>query len=199
MFFSVQSDIINIDRRKEVDNIMGERQKHGFDFEQWVFGNYGVVPSTQYTGAWDGTLDGIPVSIKVAKRGTDVELADIFRQSKVAEDFILIVGFWSSSKDNVTEHYVLHVSAKDWTSHFDDDCLLYYKFMLDKITNDYSDDDLWKDMVKKAKRMWLANTDNLIRPRFKRDHKSQKRVQCAINNKDFFNHFVPTYQSKVLT
>ena len=25
-----------------------------------------------------------------------------------------------------------------------------------------------------------------IRPRFKRDHKSQKRIQCAINNKDFF-------------
>ena len=29
-------------------------------------------------------------------------------------------------------------------------------------------------------------TSNLVRPRFKRDHKSQKRIQCAINNKDFY-------------
>ena len=65
--------------------------------------------------------------------------------------------------------------------------------MLHNITNDREDDEKWKEMIKTQKIRWQKETKNLIRPRFKRDHKSQKRVQCAINNKDFYNYFIPTY------
>ena len=71
--------------------------------------------------------------------------------------------------------------------------LEYFSEMLHNITNDKEDDEKWKEMIKTQKTRWQKETNNLIRPRFKRDHKSQKRVQCAINNKDFYNYFIPTY------
>lgn len=48
-------------------------------------------------------------------------------------------------------------------------------------------------MIKAQKARWQKETNNLIRPRFKRDHKNQKRIQCAINNKDFYKYFIPNY------
>ena len=54
-----------------------ERQGHGFSFEQKVEALFGVNRANRgYTDKWDGTLYGFPVSIKVAKLGTDIEMAD---------------------------------------------------------------------------------------------------------------------------
>ena len=56
------------------------------------------------------------------------------------------------------------------------------------------DDALWKQQITLLRKEWSEKTPNLVRPRFKRDHKKQKRVQCAINNKDFYNYFIKRYQ-----
>ena len=71
-------------------------------------------------------------------------------------------------------------------SHFIED----FQSLLDNITNSHDDDEKWKAMTKQARKNWQNETSNLVRPRFKRDHKTQKRIQCAINNGDFYKYFV---------
>ena len=66
--------------------------------------------------------------------------------------------------------------------------------MLNNITNDKKDDEKWRKMMQEQKARWKNETSNYIRPRFKRDHKTQKRIQCAINYKDFYAYFVPKYR-----
>ena len=66
--------------------------------------------------------------------------------------------------------------------------------MIDNITNKHEDDIKWKEWMKEGKRLWKLKTPNLIRPRFKRDHKTQKRIQCAINYTDFIDYFVKLFE-----
>lgn len=170
-----------------------ERQNHGFVFEKEMIEKYHIIPSKNYTSIWDGTLNNIPVSIKLEQYGSDVELADFHRNALNQEDFYLIVGFWDKEKTNIVETHTLFVSGPQWHKmfpiHFIDD----FSDMLENITNDREDDEKWKQMIKAQKARWQKETNNLVRPRFKRDHKSQKRIQCAINNKDFYKYFIPNY------
>lgn len=138
-------------------------------------------------------LRGFPVSIKVAKLGTDIEMADIRRNAYNTEDFYLIVGFWEGEKTNIVKIETLFVSGNEWHSLFNislvEECLAFLK----TVTNDKSDDEKWKEGRLSLSKRWKETTPNLIRPRFKRDHKTQKRIQCAINYKDFYNYFVTKY------
>ena len=70
-----------------------ERQQHGFKFEQLCREKYNLILSKDYTSRFDGILNGLPVSIKCEKLGSDIELADYFRNSQITEDFYIIVGF----------------------------------------------------------------------------------------------------------
>jgi hypothetical protein len=71
-----------------------------------------------------------------------------------------------------------------------------FKNLLNNITNDKKDDEKWKTQITQLTKEYKILTPNLVRPRFKRDHKKQKRIQCAINNKDFYNYFVVKYEVK---
>lgn len=175
-----------------------ERQGHGFVFEEYVESKYGVNRNdAQYTAKWDGSLNGIPVSIKTAKIGTDVEMADFRRNAENTEDFYLFVGFWEGEKTNIVDEHVLLIRGEEWHELFPTHFVQDFAEMLDNITNSHEDDAKWRDMIAEQKERWQEETQNLIRPRFKRDHKSQKRVQCAINNGDFFNYFVPKYEKEI--
>lgn len=73
-----------------------ERQRHGFDFENFVIKKFNLIKEVKYTAEYDAyTKNNIPVQIKLEKEGSDIELADIFRNYQKSSDFILIVGFWS--------------------------------------------------------------------------------------------------------
>lgn len=173
---------------------MAERQKHGFIFESYVSEKYGVVLNKDcYTSKWDGTLNGYPVSIKTERYGSDIEMADFRRNAINTDSFYLIVGFWKEEKENIVEEYCLFVDGDEWHSLFPEHFIVDFENMLLEITNDKSDDIKWKKMMNEQKKRWISETKNLIRPRFKRDHKTQKRVQCAINYKDFINYFVGKY------
>lgn len=171
-----------------------ERQSHGFKFEEYVVNKYFVKKSTNYTNKWDGELNGYPVSIKCEGYKTDIELADFTRNALNKEDFYLIVGFWDGAKDNIVEEHVLFINGKEWHELFPQHFIEDFKNLLNSVTNDYSDDEKWTRLRKELTKQWKSETNNLIRPRFKRDHKSQKRVQCAINYKDFHNYFIPKYE-----
>lgn len=174
-----------------------ERQAHGFSFEQRVCEKYGVKLNSNYTDKWDGELNNIPVSIKLEKNGSDIEMADIFRNMSISSDFYLIVGFWENDKTNIIKEYVLYIDHKDYEELFNFNMIEKFKNLLNNISNDKSDDVKWKSQITSLRKEWKETTPNLIRPRFKRDHKSQKRIQCAINNKDFYNYFLNKYEVKL--
>lgn len=171
-----------------------EKQLHGFSFEQLAAKQYGILLSNCYTDKWDGKLNDIPISIKTEKLGSDIEMADIFRQMNVEEDFFLLVGFWQKEKTNIVEQYLLKINKDDYTNMFNKNFIPRLRNLLNTITNDKNDDDKWKEQIIQLRKDWKHETPNLIRLRFKRDHKNQKRIQCAINNKDFYNYFIPKYK-----
>ena len=167
---------------------MAERQKHGFMFEQYCAERYNLTLNEDYTARFDAlTEDGVPVSIKCEKFGSDVELADLFRNAENDTDFILIVGFWETEKTNIIDIKSCFINASKWKALFDQNLLLQYRELLASITNERSDDAKWSAAIKELRTKWGKSTGNIIRPRPKRDHKTQKRVQCAINNKDFYS------------
>lgn len=171
-----------------------ERQKAGFVYQEDVINRFNLTPDKNYTGHWDAYAKGVPVSIKLEKRNSDVEMADFFRQATITQDFILIVGFWEKEKSNIVEEKVLFIPTKEWNNFFDTSFIPLFQQLLNNFSNDRKDDEKWKREIKKFKKQWEEKTPNLIRPRFKRDHKKQKRIQCAINNKDFFSYFVKKYE-----
>ena len=171
-----------------------ERQGHGFKYENSIIQRYSINKSQNYTAEWDGFLDDIPVSIKCIKKGSDIDLGDFKRNATKTSDFYLIVGFWENTKDNIVDEHTLLINGSDWHQLFPEHFIDDFNEMLNNITNDRSDDLKWKQMMKEQRDRWQSETSNLIRPRFKRDHKTQKRIQCAINNKDFYLYFIPKYE-----
>lgn len=95
-----------------------------------------------------------------------------------------------------SEEYLLFIPHKEWNKLFDNSFESRFKNLLSSISNERKDDVRWKNEIAILKKEWQSHTPNLIRPRFKRDHKKQKRIQCAINNKDFYNYFIPKYEVK---
>lgn len=174
-----------------------ERQSHGFDYQKEVVKRLNITESKGYTDKWDGILNGFPVSIKTEKLGSDIEMADYFRISSITEDFYLIVGFWDGEKTNIVDERILFIKGAEFNSLFNPIFGAKFKHLLASITNDRSDDEKWTTMRKELTAEYKQLTPNLVRPRFKRDHKTQKRIQCAINNKDFYNYFVKKYEVKI--
>lgn len=174
---------------------MAERQEHGFTFENYIKSLYKIQNySNSYTSQWDGILNNYPVSIKLEKIGTDIELASFTRNASITEDFYLIVGFWEDSKDNIISIKKLFISGNQWHNLFNQEIVNKCQNLINTISNSPKDDDFWRNERIKLTKEWKKTTPNLIRPRFKRDHKTQKRMQCAINNKDFFKYFIPKYE-----
>ena len=77
---------------------------------------------------------------------------------------------------------------------FNKECGEFFKKMLLSVSNNKEDDNKWKTLMNEGKQLWKNKTPNLISPRFKRDHKNQKRIQCAITNKNFYNYFLPKFE-----
>lgn len=177
----------------------GERQGHGFKFEKLAKSMFDIQPCPKghYTYKWDGVLNGYPVSIKTECNGTDVEMASFLRNATNTDSFYLIVGFWEGSKDNIVTIETLFVDGDEWHTLFSQEIVQDCQDFLREITNDYSDDDKWKVGCAALQSRWKQETPNLVRPRFKRDHKNQKRMQCAINYSDFYNYFIPRYRKEI--
>ena len=176
-----------------------ERQKHGFQFESFIKEKFNILPCPEglYTYKWDGMRNGYPVSIKTAQNKTDVEMASFLRNATNTDSFYLIVGFWESSKNNIVTIETLFIDGIEWHSLFNEELVSECQTFLHNISNDVSDDERWNEGCKELKNKWSAMTPNLVRPRFKRDHKTQKRMQCAINYSDFYTYFIPHYRKEI--
>lgn len=162
---------------------MSEHQKHGLLWEDEVINMYNLVKSDKYTSVWDAyTQDGVPVSIKTKMINTNVEMGDLFRNSRCNEDFFLVVGFWSGRKDNIVRVDKLFVDANFWKSQFDENIVNQFKNIFDGISNSKEDDQKWKSRMKDFKDLWNSQ-ETIIQVHPKRDHKKQKRVQCSVKKK----------------
>ena len=170
-----------------------ERQYHGFQYEDYCSDKYGVNLNSNYTDKWDGTYKGYPVSIKSISQGAEICMGDIVRQSQVNEDFYMFVAFHNDTKKIVEEH-CLFIKGEQYSSLFNKSLITSYRTLLSEITNDKIDDNKWKKSIIDYRKQWESSTPNLIRPRPKRDHKKQKRIQCAISNADFYSYFIPQYE-----
>lgn len=176
------------------ENSRTERQAHGFNFEDFIINKYNIIKSEEYTAKWDGFLPcGIPVSIKHIKKGNAIDLADLFRQASIIEDFVLIVGYYDGLEEDI---YHLYFPKGSWHSYFLDLNQFEDKFKkaLTSVTNNPCDDEKWDMLRKDCVAFWKKQTSSFITVNGKRDHKKQKRWQCSINKTNFFKEFLPKFQ-----
>ncbi len=169
-----------------------ERQGHGFEYEQSILQRYNLQKCT-YISPFDAMCGPLPIQIKCIKYGGAVELGDYFRNKGKQHDFILIIGFWKGSKQNIVEEWIFLVDHKVFTEHltYDEDMVMMKELKL--ITNLREDDGRWRVYCNKHKQRY-ATFNNNIDIRFKRDHKTQKRIQCAISWNNFNNWFKNTFE-----
>jgi hypothetical protein len=160
-----------------------ERQKHGFIYQNKVINKYNLLEQKEYTAEYDATYKSIPVQIKCSKYGSSLELGDYRRNKNKNKDFILAVGLWKNVAANkqITNEYMLYIEHYNYTKNLGYyaeymETLMYEEYK--QISNHKDDDRVWKQFCTKYKSFWKA--DNKISIRFKRDHKKQKRIQCAI-------------------
>lgn len=173
------------------------KQQHGFEYEKKVIEKYNLKKTDSYVHKWDAYFGNIPVSIKTKKIGTSVEMGDIFRNANNKEDFILIIGFWDNFKDNIVEEKIFFINANFWKSQFNKDLIELLKYFFDGITNDYKDDEYFKEKAITYKNIWDKN-NSIININFKRDHKNQKRIQCSIKNESIYNVLDKYYSTNIL-
>lgn len=163
-----------------------ETQSHGFKYEKDVIERYNLYKVEDYTNPFDAyDEDNNKYQIKTIKKGSSIDLGDYFRNSEKEENFYLIVSFWEDKKENIVEEYLFLIDCNSWKE------LLSFSLkeeMKDWITNKVSNskeyDEVWKREVKYFKNRFENEKDRKIKLRFKRDHKSQRRIQCAINSND---------------
>lgn len=174
---------------------MSERQKHGFDFQEKFIKDNNLIPDTNYTGEWDAyTKKGIPVQIKTRKSNGELDLGDLKRNLNKNENFMLVVGTYEEKNGtkNFLETKSYFVDCDIWKKQFN--CVGLLTEMLDfvkNISNDHKDDQKWKAGIKTFKQQ----TKGIAVPRFKRDHKNQKRIQAAVPRKNlssFYSSFKET-------
>lgn len=171
-----------------------ERQIHGFNFEKEIIEMWGME-ETNYRDEWDAYYKGIPVSIKYRKLGNNVEMSSIFKNANKKENYLLIVGFWKYNKKRKKElietHY-LYINKNFWNSNFKQETLDKLKNVFKGISNDRCDDSKWRVRMSEYNKIWDSD-ETIIKAHFKRDHKKQKRIQCSIKIKYFYEILVRHY------
>lgn len=163
---------------------MVARQQHGFDYEQYIIQKYNLHKTLKYTDPYDAYYNGIPIQIKCSKYGSSIEFGDYIRNKNKQENFILIIGFWKLHKRvNEVKENIFYIDYHKFTNqlqyHYDKRMFVELKL----ITNLKIDDIRWKQFCTKYRSLWPK--ENLLSIRFKRDHKQQKRIQCALNWRRF--------------
>ena len=169
-----------------------ERQSHGFEYQQKICERHNLLSDKDYTGMWDAYgADDTPYVVKTFKENSELPLSDIFINATRDRDFYLIYGVWRGKKSNIIEEKIIFIDINKWKELFEwgyyDELKHWIKNL---VSNEYSYDVTWKIEMNDWKKKWGKN--RLIQPRFKRDHKTQRRIQSAVAHKnlDMFLEYV---------
>lgn len=174
-----------------------ERQAHGFRYEQEVIDRYNLEKEQNYSSKWDAYYRGIPVSIKTCTKKGSVYMGDFIRNATLTHNFILIIGFWETGSDGgkvFDDDIILYINKEIWVKQFPKDVVSKMLTVFDGITNSYTDDNLWIERRKAYNKEW-NDCKTGINIHFKRDHKTQKRVQCSIRREFLSDILIPYYQT----
>ena len=158
-----------------------ERQNHGFKYQELICEKHKLRPDEEYTGLWDAyNENNIPCVVKTFKEASELPLSDIFNNASRNRDFILYYGIWSGKKTNIISNHVVHVDIEKWRQLFEFNEYDELKdWIKNKVSNSRSYDSIWKEECKVWKEKW--GKDRLVQPRFKRDHKKQRRIQSGVS------------------
>jgi hypothetical protein len=160
----------------------GARQQHGFIYEDYIIKTFNLEKCGIYTSKFDAYYDKIPVQIKCIKKNSEICLGDFKRIQLIDQDFILVLGFWEKNRKNIVKQEVLYIDHVVFKTFCDFDKTESMITEMKSISNRVCDDILWRKFIKKHKELYP--TENIIKLRFKRDHKVQKRIQCAVKFQD---------------
>ena len=176
-----------------------EVQQHGLVLEQWVRATFfGGYQPASYTQKWDipAALNtahgGVPVNPKAAKYGTPVDLGDALRQRKIAEPFILVVGFWRQDGDEKRFVNLIapRIEPATWEKLWGPVTLADLE-RLDAVIKDKS----LSPAEARAAAQKIKNappfTQSIIVVNPKIDSKTQRRLQCSLRFGDIFKHLAP--------
>ena len=172
---------------------MSEVQKHGFIFEEWVKNILGVSHlATNYTQKWD-VAGKDPVSVKFMGEKNALEFSSTVRIWEIQENFILVIGRWRQ------------VGNKKKVVSIDE--IKITKNILNKMRGDISMDEI-KEFDKKIKtfpagklgqfegitfaKKWKKDRKDrmgLLTITHKIDSKTQRRIQCNLNYKNYIKLF----------
>lgn len=181
---------------------MVEVQFHGFSFEKWVRENLFEGYTGNYMQEWDIPPDynrhpaisenmrGIPVSVKSAKYGSPIGLGDINRQRAINQPFLMIVGFWKQRTP--TEKWIEEIGCAlflpvEWNSLWGAlDAIRIRE--IDLLIKDHSISfEQARQKAKEWKKEVAAPSDCHFVVNPKIDSKSQRRIQCSLPFREFWN------------
>lgn len=160
---------------------MVARQNHGFIYENTIVDKYGLI-KLENSSIFDAMYKDIPVQIKCIKQNSTICLGSLLNNKNINKDFIIVIGWWETQKTNIVEEIIYYINWELYSKFFKFQDLDNMFSEMERISNDVSDDNIWKLFTKKYKSSWGVN--NPVSINFKRDHKIQKRVQCSISRKN---------------
>jgi hypothetical protein len=177
------------------------RQGHGFTNENTVIKRFGLRKEQSYTAKWDAySPTDVPISIKSPEASRPIEFGSYWNQINVTEDFYIIYSPYAYvEKDGVqirvfAEPVIAKIPATVWNGLFDTAFNSRIKRVMEQVTNDKSDDTKFKELVKDFKSQYIKSKAKM-NVLFKRDHKTQKRVQCSLDNTEFLK-LINKYKQK---
>ena len=173
-----------------------EHQYPGIQIERSVISRLNLKKSEGYTDKFDAfnKIDKTPFQIKSKKtkklafnKKVKIDFGD-FGRIKKNENFMIIIENYQVINNSVFEigSFEFLIDYKKWNELIDETALdlLNKNNVFKGITNDHLDDAIWKKrrlfLTKEYKRNYPVMA-KYFTPRFKRDHKKQKRVQVGVS------------------
>ena len=182
-----------------------EVQSHGLAFEEWVREKFfdGYKPAS-YTQKWDipatanRRFGGVPVNPKATKYGTPVDLGDALRQFRIAEPFILVIGFWRQEGDDKRFVNIVapRIEPTAWKKLWGPVTLAD----LEKLDAVIKDKSLTPEQARAAALKLKSVppfTQSVIVVNPKIDSKTQRRLQCSLRFEDVFKYLAPGAEARV--
>lgn len=179
---------------------MPEVQSHGFDFENWLKTTFFQKFEISYSHKWDipkeynnlekvpESFRHLPVSIKTCKNNSPISLGDALRQFQIDENFLLIVGFWEQSGiyKNFVSVEAVKITPSEWRNLFDPLSLEDLQTLDSVIKNKTIHYSEVRKTAKDIKASFLP-AKIVLNPKI--DSKTQRRLQCSLPFKTFWQDF----------
>ncbi|MBN2839079.1 MAG: hypothetical protein JXM74_10035 [Fusobacteriaceae bacterium] len=177
----------------------GERQAHGFIFQDWIVGRF---LDMAYTAEWDipkkiNNFSHKNISIKTAKWKSNVGLGDALNQFNINEDFEMLVAFYKEENDKkiIVNMQLIEISKDKWRELWGNMTEEKIKRLVSLIKHDngrgLSGQELedFRAEVQELKRELTEDYTGSFSLHPKIDSKIQRRLQCSISFEKLFHEF----------